>query len=206
MISKWRLFLNFDREERWLASMAEQGFALVRRNCFGFYRFRSSEPKDTLIRIDYRPFRSEADFMDYVALFEDSGWKHIAGSRWSGMQYFQRINSGAGEEIFSDGVSKAGRYRRWSNFFFSLAAAWLPLMVVMLTSRYTDFRALLDPRLLYQTPGLWEKTAADFWSAFLFETPFALLRGIPLLIFPAAVVFALVSAVCAAVAYRRSMQ
>ena len=86
MISKWRLFLNFDREERWLASMAEQGFALVRRNCFGFYRFLSSEPKDTPIRIDYRPFRCEADFMDYVALFEDSGWKHIAGSRWSGMQ------------------------------------------------------------------------------------------------------------------------
>ncbi len=66
-----------------------------------------------------------------------------------------------------------------------------------------SYRAFLDPGPLYQTPGLWEKTGTDFRGAFLFETPFALLRGLPLLIFPAMVILAFVSAVCAAAAYRR---
>ena len=204
MITRLRLYFNFDKEEKWLASMAAEGFELVGRGCCGLYRFRPAAPGDVVIRMDYRSFKGERDFEDYRALFADSGWKHIAGGRASGAQYFQKLGSSAHDDIFSDQASKVGRYRRLSGFSLSLAAAWLPLMVVILTLHHTDFRAFLNPGLLYQTPGLWEKTAAAFWGAFLFETPFALLRGIPLLIFPALVAFAFGSAICAAVASRKS--
>lgn len=204
--TRLRLFFNFEKEERWLAAMAGEGFELVKKNCCGLYRFRSTLPEDAVIRIDYRFFKGKNDLADYKLLFEDSGWKHLAGSRCSGTQYFRKKSGNADDEIFSDTASKAGRYQRLAAFSFSLAAALLPVMTVVLTLRQASYRAFLDPGLLYQTPGLWEKTGADFWGAFLFETPFALLRGLPLLIFPAMVIFAFANAFCAVAAYRRGVR
>lgn len=201
--TRLRLFLDFDREERWLTSMAGEGFALVKRNRLGLYRFRRSAPEATVIRIDYRSFKGKRDFADYRSLFADSGWEHIAGSRSSGAQYFKKVNGSADDDIFSDWASKAGRYRRLSSFSLALAAAWLPVTAVVLNLRHVNYRAFLDCRLIYQTPGLWERTGADFWGALLFETPFALLRGLPLLIFPAMVVLALVNALRASIACRK---
>ncbi len=202
--TRFRLFFKFEKEEKWLSEMAAGGYALFNKSCLGFYRFRSVDPKDVVIRIDYRCFKGKTDFADYKTLFEDSGWEHLAGSISSGTQYFEKLDGCAHDDIFSDQASKAGRYRRLSGFFFSLAAAWLPLMVVALTRYHANFQAILNPKLLYQTPGLWEKTAAGFWETFLFETPFALLRGIPLLAFPVLVAFASISAICTAVTYRKS--
>lgn len=71
-------------------------------------------------------------------------WKHIAGTKSSGTQYFLKINGDGTEDIFSDTLSA--------------------------------------PREWYLTPGLWELKGISFWWAFLFETPFALMRGIGWLI------------------------
>ncbi|MFY9115338.1 MAG: DUF2812 domain-containing protein [Dethiobacteria bacterium] len=204
MINRQKLFHDFDKEERWLASMAGQGYEFVSKNCLGVYRFRNSKPKDTVIRIDYRNFKHEADFADYKVLFEDSGWKHIAGSKNSGAQYFKRLSNSADDDIFSDQASKAGRYRRLSHMYFSLAAVFLPLLAGLLASGAINIQAFLNPKLLYQTPGLWEKTAADFWRAFLFETPFAVLRGLAFLAFPAMVAFSLFYAIRADIIYKKS--
>ncbi len=46
-----------------------------------------------------------------------------------------------------------------------------------MTSNAIHFSAILNPKLLYYTPGLWEKEGISFWSSFLFETPFAFIRG-----------------------------
>lgn len=37
---------------------------------------------------------------------------------------------------------------------------------------------VFSPKELYLTPDLWELKGVDFWWALLFETPFALMRGI----------------------------
>jgi hypothetical protein len=125
--TRFRLFFDFDREERWLSAMAGEGLALVGRSSPGFYRFRPADPEDAVIRIDYRYFRRKKDFVDYRVLFADSGWRHIAGSRFSGALYFKKISSSAADQIFSDQASKAGRYQRWSGNSLSLATALLPL-------------------------------------------------------------------------------
>lgn len=96
----WRLkfFLDFEKEEKWLEEMAWKGYQL-KSDTFG-YRFRIAEPEDTKIKIDHRVFNRRSDFINYCTLFEDSGWKHIAGKWWSGTQYFKKVDEESEDDIF----------------------------------------------------------------------------------------------------------
>lgn len=40
-----------------------------------------------------------------------------------------------------------------------------------------------NPVNWYLTPGLWDREGSSFWFAFLFETPFALMRGLAVYFF-----------------------
>jgi len=171
----FKFFINFDKEEQWLNEMAKKGYKFTNKS-FG-YEFQPAEPENAVIKIDYRTFNKKADFEDYRALFEDSGWKHIAGTKSSGAQYFIKIDENGNDDIFSDADSKARRYKRISQMWISLATSFIPIFVVLITTGSIDAKALLNPKLLYYTPGLWESTGADFWRAFLFETPFVLFRS-----------------------------
>lgn len=195
---KYKYFLSFEKEEAWLRKMAEQGYEFTAKNFFGGYGFRQAQPKDTVFRIDYRQFKSRSDYQDYLTLFEDSGWKHIAGSKGSGIQYFRQSNPGADDDIFSDQASKAGRYKRLSSVWLSLACCYLPLAVVMLSNR--------QDIVLYLTPGLWDKTGFEFWTAFLFETPFALMRALSWVLFPLLIGLYLLFAIRAYVTYQRQLR
>ncbi|WML57745.1 DUF2812 domain-containing protein [Neobacillus sp. PS2-9] len=179
---KFKFFLDFEKEEKWLNDMATEGYELVGRSMG--YRFRSVRPEKVNIKIDYRTFKKQTDFADYEALFEDCGWKHLAGTKSSGVQYFKMVREDASEDIFSDGDSKAGRYKRFSELYLSLATLYLPIFTVLIATDSIDIDSLFNPKLLYYTPGLWGKTGAAFWEAFLFETPFAFMRGISWSILP----------------------
>ena len=175
-MKKFKLFLNYEKEERWLADMASQGYQLKETD-FG-YSFEKTLPEQAVIKIDYRRFKKEQDFLDYLALFEDSGWQHISGTKNIGFQYFKKTNSDSTEDIFSDTASRAGRYKRLSDMWFSL---FIPFLFIssMLGDKVLGF---LNPKTLYLTPGLWEMSGSEFWKHFWFETPFALMRGLPPLI------------------------
>src|SRR5699024_6085890 len=67
---------------------------------------------------------------------------------------------------------------RFAKMCFELAVAFIPVLVVFFIADIIDFNAFVNPKALYLTQDLWDKTGSDFWSAFLFETPFALMRGI----------------------------
>lgn len=179
---KFKFFIDYNKEEKWLNEMAIRGYELIDTSCG--YNFRLAEPKNTIIRIDYRIFKNQDDFNDYCTLFEDSGWKHIAGSKCSGTQYFKKIREDSEDDIFSDAISKAGRYKRLSDMWLSLAVALFPTLVVLIITRSIHINAMLHPKLLYYTPGLWEMTGLKFWRHFLFETPFAISRGFIWLLIP----------------------
>lgn len=178
----FRFFLDFAKEEKWLNEMARNGYELVGVSVV--YTFQRCDPRDILIRVDNRMFRSKGDFNDYCAMFEDSGWQHIAGTKNSGTQYFRRIAENSDEDIFSDRYSKAERYRRLSRMWIYLALYMLFLFGVLLATGTTDLHTIIQPRLVYLTPGLWEKTGVEFWRAFWFETPFAILRAFSIYFFP----------------------
>ncbi|MCM3569704.1 DUF2812 domain-containing protein [Neobacillus mesonae] len=172
---RFKHFLDFEKEANWLKQMAANGYELTGKS-WG-YRFMKTKPENVNIKIDYRTFKKQADFVDYCTLFEDCGWKHIAGTKNSGAQYFKKIREYASEDIFSDVDSKAGRYKRLSNMYISIAMCYLPIFAALIMTNAIDAGALLNPKELYFTPGLWEKAGFEFWQAFLFETPFALIRG-----------------------------
>lgn len=183
-MKKYKFFLDYEKEEKWLNSLAKQGQIFTGVNAFGRYSFMKDKPADFNYRLDYRIFNRQSDFMDYCMIFEDSGWKHIAGSKYSGTQYFVKMNKNAGNDIFSDNNSKAGRYKRLSHMWLSLFAVYLPLSVAQIGTGNFKISAIMDPSQLYYTPGLWEMSGARFWCAFLFETPFAMGRGFSWLLFP----------------------
>lgn len=179
-MKKIKFFLRFEKEEKWLEYMASQGWLLSRKSLF--YYFRTVDPETQIIRLDYREMKSGKDFLDYCTLFEDSGWKHIAGTRTSGTQYFLKISDDSIEDIFSDTLSRAGRYKRLSNVWLSCAVAFIPLFLAAKPGGWINLDTMFVPKEWYLTPRLWELEGISFWWAFLFETPFALMRGIGWLI------------------------
>ncbi len=179
---KLKFFIDFEKEEQWLNEMARGGFQL-KDVSFG-YSFQSSDPEDSQFRIDHRVFNNKPEFISYCTLFEDSGWKHIAGSQNSGAQYFKRLSESSNVDIFSDELSKAERYKRVSRFWLFFASGMLFFMLVLAATHAVDFRAFFNPRMFYLTPNLWERTGEAFWKAFWFETPFALFRAALLYFYP----------------------
>jgi len=189
-VYKFNFFVDFEKEEKWLEEMASKGYHL-KSTSFG-YRFEKGHPEVTTIKKDFRKFKKQEDFLDYRTLFEDSGWKQLVGTKSSGDQYFKKIDDSVSDEIFSDNTSKAARYKRYSNMSFELAFAFLPILVAFYVTDIIDFNVFVNPKELYLTPGLWDKTGSAFWSAFLFETPFALMRGFIWLFIPLMIVFYLI--------------
>ncbi|HML51933.1 MAG TPA: DUF2812 domain-containing protein [Propionicimonas sp.] len=170
---RFRSFLDFDKEERWLNEMAGAGWLLQKRGIG--YRFSAIEPGSVVVRVDYRDrVLSRADFDNYVVLFADSGWQHLDGSRWGGSQYFAATGADPDADIFSDAESRAERYRRSLLARSGTAIPFLVLGFILLNSG--DYRAW--PQQWYLTPGLWDMHGAQFVGHFLFETPFALARGL----------------------------
>ncbi|MGQ3540975.1 DUF2812 domain-containing protein [Bacillus cereus] len=182
----WRLkfFLDFEKEEKWLEEMAWKGYQLE-STTFG-YTFRYTEPEDATIKIDHRVFSRKSDFINYCTLFEDSGWEHIAGNRWSGTYYFKKVNEESEDDIFSDPMSRAGKYKRLSKTFLELAICYLPILFLFMYSNTMNLGAFVNSKALYLTPGLWDKQGVSFLWSFLFETPFALMRGLFLTFIPVA--------------------
>ncbi len=175
-MKKLKFFLRFEKEEKWLEHMANQGWMLCRKSFF--YYFQKIIPETKINRIDYRTFGCAQDFSDYCALFEDSGWKHVAGTKSSGAQYLLKASEDGTEDIFSDTLSRAGRYNRLANMWLYCAIIFIPILLTLEPGGWINLDTTLMPKEWYLTPGLWELKGISFWWAFLFETPFALMRGI----------------------------
>lgn len=197
----FKFFIDYDKEEKWLNEMAKKGYEL-QSACFG-YEFRLGKPEDSIIRIDYRSFKNQADYNDYCTLFEDSGWKHVAGSKNSGAQYFKKVDENGTDDIFSDAASKAGKYKRVSDMWITLGLCYFPLVVSLMTTNHYKLSSILHPERLYLTPGLWEMKGLRFVRAFLFETPFAIMRGFSWAILVIAVIMYFAFAIKARMLYKR---
>jgi len=158
--------MDLDKEEKWLNEMSQKGWILNKKSFS--YIFIKSEYADS-IKIDYRSFNYKKDYLDYIALYEDSGWFHLLGSRYSGKQYFLR-GKNASEDIFSDLKSKIGLKKRYLSMWITI----LCILIIMNMNSSIDYSDGIKG--LYYTPGLWQAEGMSFIRAFLFETPLALMR------------------------------
>lgn len=197
-----KTFIDFEKEEAWLNQKSDEGHLLHKAGLL--YTFRPVEPGTATVRVDYRPQMSRVDFADYLTLFSDTSWTHLAGSRSGGPQYFASFSGDANADIFSEPVSKIQRYRRAITMS---AALLLPLLVVVISLASLGSITLdsfLAPRDWYLTQGLWQMGGWEFARAFLFETPFVVLRIGPPFILIATCVALLVRITRQMVLYRRT--
>lgn len=82
---KFKLFFkSTEKEEEWIDKVQKSGYTFTGINSFlpAFYYFKRDKEKDKMsIKMDFKKYISKDDYANYITLFEDSGWKHISGSR-----------------------------------------------------------------------------------------------------------------------------
>lgn len=115
-----KFYANYEKEERWLNSMAAQGWHLI-DYVFGRYTFAKGEPGEYIYRIqllDYPPAHPES--APYLELLEEAGVEVITSTfRWV---YLRKRAADGPFEIFSDRESRIAHYRKVMAMLLPLAA------------------------------------------------------------------------------------
>ena len=139
---KWFWAWQDEKEEAWLAEMAQQGFHLEKIELPGQYTFRQGKPGNYVYRLDFQTLRSK-DRDSYLQLFADAGWEHIGDM--GGWVYFRhKVTDSEIPEIYSDLDSKIGKYHR----LLAYLIIFLPIMIIVLpnvsdTLKYGPFMGIL---------------------------------------------------------------
>ncbi|WP_338751323.1 DUF2812 domain-containing protein [Bacillus sp. FJAT-52991] len=165
---KW--FLDIRKEEAWLNDQLNKGYELVKRGSLGYYQFQKTTETNQVIKLDFQKYMKKENLNTYVDLYEEFGWKHVAGSRFSSVHYWIKEQDGH-DELFSDAPSTGAMLQRMASYYFMMFA----VLLIFIPSG--DGKLIyLNPKDAYLTPGLWEKQGSQFVQSFLFETPFAFMR------------------------------
>lgn len=170
-MKKFKLFIDQQKEEKWLNEMIQKGWVCKRISSFGVYTFEKNSLLNQAIRLDFQSFKSEEMYQEYILLHEDYGWNHIGGSHWSSSHYWLKPIDGL-DELYSDNASKKFFLERLVKYYGACTFFFL-ILAMGLFNNSLQYKNL---KSAYFTPGLWDKEGIDFLFAFLFETPFALLR------------------------------
>ena len=97
-VRKTFLVWDFDKEDRWLNTMAQEGWVLDRVG-FGVYHFRPCEPGEYTVRLEMKEMDDE-----YIRFMEETGAEYIG--RVFNWIYFRKKAEMGPFDIFSDIDSK----------------------------------------------------------------------------------------------------
>ena len=167
-MKKFKMFFDIEKEEKWLNKQLQEGYRCTNISGLGIYTFEKTE-KRYVMRLDYQDYLSKKKFENYKGIYEDFGWFYFNGSSLVGIRYWQKEDDDQ-NEIFSDRQSKRNYYKRLMSYSFWLGTLCLAYSFM-----------LYENHLGLYHEGLWRMEGALFWKAFLFETPFALLKSLPAL-------------------------
>ena len=167
-MKRFRVFFNIEKEEQWLNEQLQKGYRCTAIGGLGIYTFEKSDQR-YVMRLDYQDRLNKGKFEDYKAMYEDFGWSYISGPVLSGIRYWQKEESAGQDMIFSDRQSQGSYYKRLMNY-----SLWLGMLCL-----FYSLMLYQDSSLYHE--GLWGMEGALFWKAFLFETPFVLLKLLPAL-------------------------
>ncbi|MFB1082524.1 DUF2812 domain-containing protein [Jeotgalibacillus sp. JSM ZJ347] len=167
-MKKFKFFFDVEKEEKWLNEQLQKGYRCTNISSSGFYTFEKTD-RNYVMRLDYQDRLSKHKLEEYKATYEDFGWSYMNGSWMSGIRYWQKEDDGQ-NEIFSDRESTGSYYKRLMTYSF-----WLGAMCLVFS-----FLLYSDSGLYHE--GLWSMNGSLFWKALLFETPFVLLKLLPLIL------------------------
>lgn len=182
-MNKYKFFIDPLKEEQWINKIQNEGYRLTDISLDFIYKFEKTA-EDYVTRVDYQEQMGKQKYEEYVSIHEEFGWNHIRGGRFGMMtQVWSKVSDG-NDELFSDRESKINYYKRYMKMTGGLAILFLVYSMLFLPD---------DTGMIFLTPGLWEMEGMEFWRAFLFELPFALMRVAPAILFPVTVVLLLIS-------------
>lgn len=165
-MKQFKQFFNKIKEEKWLNDKLSQGYRLSHISPLGLYSFEASS-ESYVLRIDCQESLSKDKYLDYLTTYEDFGWEYVYGSKSSQIHYWQKKAS-KDNHLFSDRQSFAHYYKRMMYYSISFAVILWMLNAI-----------ILKDSALYATQGLWDMEGSLFWLAFLFETPFVIIKLLP---------------------------
>ncbi|RKL65285.1 hypothetical protein CR203_21685 [Salipaludibacillus neizhouensis] len=164
----FNMFFNIETEEQWLNEQLQKGYRCTNISGLGIYTFKKTD-KRYVMRLDYQDYLPKKKFEEYRGIYEDFGWIYIKGYWLGGIRYWQKEDDDQ-NEIFSDRQSKSNYYKRLMSY--SIVLGMLCLAFSYMLYKDSGFSGLYFE-------GLWSMKGALFWKAFLFETPFVLLKLFP---------------------------
>lgn len=157
-MKKIKLFLSsIDKEEKWINEIQKQGWRLTKVSSWlPVYHFEEKKDQTPpVVRLDFKDYMSRRSYQDYLALYEDCGWKHISGSRWGDFQYFQQTSRESSGEIFSDEESKIKMIKAYYNYAVAYGLIFFIWLVALIGQNHNFW---------YLDPSVWHIS----WQATLF--------------------------------------
>lgn len=135
---KFFTIFQYQQEEKYLSSMHEMGWRLVKITFPCFYHFEKCQPERAAYRLDYNQ-EGIRNKTEYVQMFSDCGWKYLFD--FVGYSYFYKegaINPES-EEIFCDDFSRLDMMKR------VFKGRIIPLIII--------FAGVVLPQLFQSTLG-----------------------------------------------------
>jgi hypothetical protein len=126
------MYMDFEREERWLNEMAAAGWNLTRYT-WCRYVFAEGAPGTYQYRIQLLPDSvSATESRQYLGFLEDAGVEMVATyQRWV---YLRKPADSEPFDLFSDRESRVAHHKRVATLFGVIVAAQLPLLAVNLVN------------------------------------------------------------------------
>lgn len=119
--SRFRFFLDYEKEEKWVNEMAKEGWHLTDFN-IGYYKFEKGAPGQYIYRNEMvNSLGAKGQVKDYLEFLQQSGVELVkTRGMWA---YFRKATADGPFELYSDTSSKLAYMKRiflWFFFFFLL--------------------------------------------------------------------------------------
>lgn len=131
---KFRFYLDFEKEEKWINEMVQSGWHLE-KFFLGRFTFTKGEPGDSIYRNEFITGMSVLEKKEYFEFLKDSGITIVHES--GGWVYMKKAAAEGPFEIYTDTKSKIDYYKRILNIFLVLFFVNLSLGI-MNVNIYTD--------------------------------------------------------------------
>ena len=147
-MSTWKIYADYEKEEKWLNEMSAKGFALA-DYFFCRYTFADCRPGEYIYRIElleYLPGHPVSQ--KYIQFMAENGVEYV--TRWGRWVYFRKKAEDGPFDIYSDVDSKIMHYKR-------ILALFLPILCMELVLGIINLRLglmyLFDGNSAHGTPA-----------------------------------------------------
>ena len=128
-IKRWKLFLDFEKEEGWLNKKVAEGLAMTHYT-FGCYAFEECVPGEYTYRIELLGRRlTNPEKVKYIQFIEDSGAEHV--DSYLNWVYFRKKTTEGSFNIYTNLESRIAHYQRIIRLYLLL----IPLFLVAVLSQ-----------------------------------------------------------------------